>query len=303
MRKSIREQFAEMTRLYHFTSIGSACKIIESRKLRFGKMFRMNDLIESNRIVFDRLVFDNQDDFKNNGAFAEKEMHRYQQISFSQDRKHGDEEFMGFDLHTMWGLYANRGCGACLVFDKDKLRIGDRDYAKDVEYESIIPADYGFKNKSKPGIKSEIWRRRDEIFFYKRKEWEYEQEYRVIRRAKNEMDDEYLDVSDSLSFVILCRDDSLIEGESIWSGFNYDDIKSIDKNCLYYLMNTGWMDICYGGMCLMIRFGQIIVGFGREVSPAWLRECEAFFVSHRKHRIFNLRLAVRFFFVFVGIEQ
>lgn len=230
MKKRVRERFADMTRLYHFTSFSSACKIIESRKLKFGKMSRMNDLIESKRMAFDRLVLNDLEENDHNGLFAEKEMHRYQQISFSQDRKYGEDVFMGFDLHTMWGLYANRGRGVCLVFDKDKLTIDGRDYANDVCYDnSIIPADFGFKNRSKSGIKSEIWRRRDEIFFYKRKEWEYEQEYRVIRRAKNESVDEYLDVSEALSFIILCRDDSLGEGESIWSGFNYMEIKSIDK--------------------------------------------------------------------------
>lgn len=229
MGKTIRQRFSEMTRLYHFTNFASACKIIESRKLKFGKMFRMNDLIESNRIVFDRLVAENEEDIKYNGTYAEREMHRYQQISFSQDRKYGDAMFLGFDLHTMWGLYADRGCGVCLVFDKDKLKLENGDYAKDVEYDSIIPADFGFRNKSKAGIKSEIWRRRDEIFFFKRKEWEYEQEYRVIRREGNEMDDEYLEVSDALSFAILCRDDSLWEGESIWSGLHYMEIKCIDK--------------------------------------------------------------------------
>ena len=59
MRKNTRERFVDMNRLYHFTNFSSACKIIKSKKLRFGKMFRMNDLIESNRIVFDRLVLDN----------------------------------------------------------------------------------------------------------------------------------------------------------------------------------------------------------------------------------------------------
>ena len=219
----------DMNRLYHFTNFSSACKIIKSKKLRFGKMFRMNDLIESNRIVFNRLVLDNLEEDRNNGLFAEREMRRYQQISFSQDRKYGEAMYLGFDLHPMWGLYANRGCGACLVFDKDKLKLGDRDYAKDIEYGSIIPADYGFRNRSKAGIKAEVWRRRDEIFFHKRKEWEYEQEYRVIRRARNELDNEYLDVSDALSFVILCRDDSLLEEESIWSGFHYLEIKDLDR--------------------------------------------------------------------------
>lgn len=109
MGKSIRQCFSEMTRLYHFTNFDAACKIIESRKLKFGKMFRMNDIIESNRIVFDRLVVESEEDIKYNGMYAEREMHKYQQISFSKDRKHNDVVFMGFDLHTMWGAVCGKG--------------------------------------------------------------------------------------------------------------------------------------------------------------------------------------------------
>ena len=87
----------------------------------------------------------------------------------------------------------------------------------------------GFMNKSKSGLKAEIWRRKDEIFFCKRKEWEYEQEYRVIRRAKKVWNDNYLDVSEALSFVILCKNDSLWEGESLWYGLQYSELKSIDR--------------------------------------------------------------------------
>lgn len=229
MKKSIRERFAEMTRLYHFTSFESAFKIIENKKLRFGKLSQMNDLVESNKMVFQHVVFGDIEGDENNGQYAEQEMRRYQQISFSQDRMVGDRVFEGFNLHPMWGLYADKGYGACLVFDKNKLKFADRDYAAGVEYWDIVLPDFGFRNKSKNGLKAEIWRRRDEIFFRKRIEWENEQEFRVIRRAKHENDDEYLNVSDALSFVILCKDDSLFEGEPIWAGFHYEDIKCIDN--------------------------------------------------------------------------
>lgn len=175
MRKSIRERFAEMTRLYHFTSFDAACKIIESKRLRFGKLSQMNDLIESDKIVFQRVVFGNLKEDKDNGQFAEEEMRRYQQISFAQDRFVDDKIYEGFNLHTMWGLYADKGYGVCLVCDKNKLKLADGDYARDVEYMDYVLPDYAFRNKSKNGLKSEIWRKRDEIFFYKRKEWEYEQ--------------------------------------------------------------------------------------------------------------------------------
>ena len=159
MRKSIRERFAEMSRLYHFTSFDAACKIIESKRLRFGKLPRMNDLIESNKIVFQRVIFNSLAEDKDNGLFAEEEMRRYQQISFAQDRYVDDQVYEGFNLHTMWGLYADKGYGACLVFDKDKLKLEKGDYAKDVEYLDFVLPDYAFRNKSKKGLKSEIWRK------------------------------------------------------------------------------------------------------------------------------------------------
>ena len=245
MRKSVRERFAEMTRLYHFTSFEAACNIIESKRLRFGKLSQMNDLVESNKMVFQRVVCGNLEEDNLNGMYAEKEMHKYQQISFAQDRLVDDGIYEGFNLHPMWGLYADKGNGVCLVFDKEKLTLADGDYANDVGYWDIVLPDFGFKNKSRAGLKAEIWRRRDEIFFRKRKEWEYEQEYRVIRRAKHEWDDEYLDVSDFLSFVILCKDDSLFDGEPIWAGFHYMDIKSIDRKLpvLSYEFGLDWYEL------------------------------------------------------------
>lgn len=101
-----------MTKLYHFTDVEAACCIIESRKLRFGKMYRMNDLIESNRIVFGRIV---KDELSERELFAEEEMNRYQQVSFTQDQEREGVDYLGFDLHTMWGLYADKGYAWCLT--------------------------------------------------------------------------------------------------------------------------------------------------------------------------------------------
>ena len=221
-------RFQEMTRLYHFTTVEAAFKIIQSGKLRFGKQYRMNDLLESNKIAFEHVLSEEAME-QYNSFFAEEEMHRYQQISFTQDKDFGDKTYLGFDLHTMWGLYAKRGFGVCLVFDKDKLKLEEGDYAREVEYYDMVPTNYGFHYKSRTGIKAEIWRRRDEIFFLKRKEWEYEQEYRVIRRASSESDDEYLDIADSLSFVILCRDESIGYNESVWEGDVYMDMRDLRR--------------------------------------------------------------------------
>ena len=215
MKKSISQRFQEMSKLYHFTNLDAACSIIESRQLRFGKMYKMNDLIESNRIVYGRIF---KDELSEAELYAEEEMNRYQQVSFTQDQERDGVDYLGFDLHTMWGLYAEKGYGVCLVFDKDRLRLREGDYGGDVKYGIFIPEDYEFVNKTTAGIRSEIWDRREELFFYKRKEWEYEQEFRIIRRAENENADEYMDVFDALSFVIICKDETVEKGESIWDG-------------------------------------------------------------------------------------
>lgn len=229
MARSIRERFAGMTRLYHFTSYDTACKIIESKRLKFGPLSQMNDLVENGKIVFQRTFLGDLQDDRLNGRYAEEEMLRYQQICFSQDRVEGEDVYEGFNLHPMWGLYADKGLGVCLVFDKDKLKLDEGDYARDVKYVDILFPSYAFKNKSKTGLKSEIWSRREDIFFRKRKEWVYEQEYRIIRRAKSQSDENFLDVSESLSFVILCRDNSVTRDESIWTGMYYEAFRSIDR--------------------------------------------------------------------------
>jgi len=252
MRKSVARRFEEMNRLYHFTGFKAACSIIESGKLRFGKSFKMNDLIESNRMGFGRAIqgylsADDSRDYKD--LLVEKEMHRYQQISFSQDLEIENCTYLGFDLHTMWGLYADKGYGACLVFDKNKLTLQDGDYANDVTYHDLVTQDYETRNRGRAGIKSEIWRRKDEIFFIKRKEWEHEQEYRIIRRARREWDDEYLDISSALSFVIICKDYSVCYGESMFDGDYYSNLRYLNKRIpvMVYEYGLDWYSLWQRG--------------------------------------------------------
>ena len=246
MRELLSRRFKHMNRLYHFTNYEAACSIIRSKQLRFGKRSNMNDLIESRKITTRRVFFADIGDDMSKEYFPEKEMMRYQQISFAQDRNVEDTLLEGFNLHSMWGLYAERGYGVCLVFDKDKLKLGKTDYARDVVYKDWIMPDYDFKSSRKSEIRAEIWKRRDDFFFLKRKEWEREQEYRIIRRAKNETDDEYLDVSESLAFAIISREESLRYDEPIWSGKYYRHIKYISNRKLPVLWYTPSMD----GYCL-----------------------------------------------------
>lgn len=221
----------------------------------------MNDLIESRRITTHRAFFGDLGQDFNKGTkdyIPEIEMRRYQQISFAQDRTIDDTLCEGFNLHTMWGLYADRGLGVCLVFDKDKLHLGEKDYARGVDYKDWVMPDFDFKSESKAGIRKEIWDRKDEIFFLKRKEWVREQEYRIIRRAKDVTDNEYLDISDSLAFAIICRDKSVPYGEPIWAGDYYRHIKYLSKRKVHVLWYTPSMD----GYCLYHDYGD----------PVWTEE-------------------------------
>ena len=67
-----------MSRLYHFTSFDSACKIIKSGKLRFSKAWRLNDLIESNRVVGERTISERLLVNRPYLLNAEAEMRKYQ---------------------------------------------------------------------------------------------------------------------------------------------------------------------------------------------------------------------------------
>lgn len=164
-RDLIAGRFEKMNRLYHFTNFKAACSIIRSKQLRFGKPSNMNDLIENRKITTRRAFFGDLGKDVDKDFIPEIEMRRYQQISFAQDSIVEGEECLGFNLHTMWGLYADRGYGVCLVFDKDKLHLEEKDHARDVIYDDWIMPDYVFHNKTQAGIRAEIWRRKEEIYF------------------------------------------------------------------------------------------------------------------------------------------
>ena len=106
MKKSIYHRFFEISKLYHFTSFEAACKIIKSGKLRFSKAYRLNDLIESNRVVWERTFGGYIPDGEEYLCYAEEEMRRYQQISFSQCGGFMQREDMGY----VWYLIRKNSC-------------------------------------------------------------------------------------------------------------------------------------------------------------------------------------------------
>lgn len=117
---SIRETFKQTEKLYHFTTFDTALKIIESNRLRFGRLSNMNDIHEADKIMFIDANGQAINKFPSEVLDAlHDEVYKYRQISLTADDRADDKE--GFDLHQMWGLYADKGEGVCLVFDRKEL--------------------------------------------------------------------------------------------------------------------------------------------------------------------------------------
>lgn len=203
---TIKEKFQQTDKLYHFTSFDTAKKIIESNCLRFGRLSYMNDLHESDKIVFVDLKDQRIDEFPSDVLDAlHDDIYKYRQISLTAEGEAGDKD--GFDLHQMWGLYADKGDGVCLVFEKNELlkspdmsiKSGRISYDNSAHLESFVISD----SNNPSQVVSEVCGRLPEIFFHKRKEWEHEQEYRLLKRCPRETREEYLRLGHALKFVIL----------------------------------------------------------------------------------------------------
>ena len=201
---SIKEQFEKTEKLYHFTSFDTALKIIESNRLRYGRLNNMNDIHENDKIVLvdannhptDKFPSDVLDELYD-------EIYKYRQISLTADDKEGDKD--GFDLHQMWGLYADKGEGVCLVFDKKELEkgFGSAVLHNRVSYDKAVDSYFISLSNTTDKVSVEIREHANEIFFHKRREWEHEQEYRLLRRCPLATREEYLFLGHALRFVIL----------------------------------------------------------------------------------------------------
>lgn len=149
----------------------------------------MNDISESRREIFDE------------AAIAE--LNKYKSLSFTLD-KCGKR---GFEIDSLWGYYAEKGNGACLVFNKEKLksqfrlidgfkRCGKIRYIKNF-------SNAFFFQEGDIAVQKQIEKNYKEIFFTKSKDWCNENEYRLLIRS----DFDYktlLHFEDALVAIIIC---------------------------------------------------------------------------------------------------
>lgn len=177
---------------YHYTSFEAAVKIVASRKLLFSNIEKVNDINESSA---PNAIANNPAELEELQPFFLS----FTQISLTMDvGKH-----KGFDIPAMWGHYAQRGSGACLVIDKQELieEISSRGlYSKEVVYDVAAPCDIYYDKNKYGSPEVFITTQRDELFFRKSHDWEYEQEYRIIAIDDNPCP---LSIQKSLCGVIL----------------------------------------------------------------------------------------------------
>ncbi len=174
--------------LFHYTSFSSALKIIVSGKLLFGEFKNMNDISESHRDVMDPTL--------------ERPLHEYKSISLTYDC-----DKRGFAIDSLWGHYAEKGNGVCLVFKKDLLIAELDKYDRFHKHDNV---DY-IKNFTNaifhPNILGNPYLTIEEnykdIFFTKSLDWQVEQEYRLLLKGK-ECSKESLSYANSLIGVIIC---------------------------------------------------------------------------------------------------
>lgn len=175
---NMKEEFMNMKKLYHYTKFDTAIKILESHSLRFGRLHNMNDIHENDKLSYVDTTGTLINSFPSDLLDAiDCEMAKYRQISLTADDDKQDK--LGFDLHQMWGLYADKGQGVCLVFNKDMLckQIDDAVLHKIVSYDTSVESFYIANSNDFQSIQRNIQEQAEMLFFHKRKEWEHEQEY------------------------------------------------------------------------------------------------------------------------------
>ena len=190
------KDFREIDKLYHYTRLDSAIRIILTNHLKFGRLGDMNDVNEA----YKRISYEYWSDVQTKDV--QYELKQYRQISLTMD----SSTYQGFDISAMWGHYAEKGKGVCLVFEN---------------------------------IGKSLERKRKGFFFTKSSDWKYEQEYRIITKIDSGSDDLFLDFKDSLIAVVLQYADSYNNydpiNDTIFSSFNFKLLDTIVKRNMLIL--------------------------------------------------------------------
>ena len=221
-------EFQQIDKLYHYTKLDSAIRIILSHQLKFGRLGDMNDVNEA----YKRISYAHRSNVRTEDV--QNELKRYRQISLTMD----DSSYQGFDISAMWGHYAEKGKGVCLVFDKRKLLkclTSDMHSCK-VNYKRKFK---GYIHINSENIGKSLERKRKGFFFTKSSDWKYEQEYRIITKVDSDTNDLFLDFKDSLIAIVLQYadgyDNYIPINDTVFSSLNFKMLDKIAKRNMLIL--------------------------------------------------------------------
>ena len=216
--------------LYHYTTVDCACRILASGKLKFGKLKRMNDINESFRPIFTPL------DHSVQQQDVETELARYRQLSLSLNSPK-----RGFDIPAMWGHYADRGNGVCLVFNKAELEVrlqaNKQILYKKVNYTNEY--DNSIIGKEITNIPDFFREHAEQLFFQKTKDWAYEQEYRAVVRTESEKKNFFLKIDGCIDAVIMYSAEDIKAGDTVFKSQNYFLLKRIIASRIPLVLELG----------------------------------------------------------------
>lgn len=186
---SIRPASAGDGTLYHFTSIESAKIILRDLTLKLSDPRNFNDLsdVSLNNV------------YLSPGLHTERLLNSIKVLCFTRNRSCEGVIKHGHDYPRMWAQYAANHTGVCIAIDKDCLIKENRDVFEkhkfifgDVCY-SAFPPQY---DKAYTDLAELI---EDGFYFYKHKDWQEEEEYRLVAYDFPDL----LSIRNSVSFIIL----------------------------------------------------------------------------------------------------
>lgn len=118
--------------IYHFTDVDKAIKILHGNSLKFSKISKTNDTLESKPKICTTTASNTNNIIKH---FRELNKLYIQLLCFTKDEEldtsnttpvgklfYTDYSGRGFALPRMWAQYAKNNTGICFVFDKNKLK-------------------------------------------------------------------------------------------------------------------------------------------------------------------------------------
>lgn len=128
----------------------------------YTKLDSLSNILKTNEFIFSNFIDAN--DYKEKSVKYKDEISLYKYISFTYNI---ELKLYSYTNAPLWYFYAEKGGGACICFDKQKL------------LSKFNPIKEGFINY-KNGVTRINAQTIDEFLMEKRKDWAYENEYRML---------------------------------------------------------------------------------------------------------------------------